>query len=79
MWVGVMETPVSLPPSTRLKLILTLPLSMAGNETTVNQSTNSQYRTIVPRALADANDLNGKKLAWFTEPGNAFHVEIVDE
>lgn len=36
---------------------------MAGNEFTVNQSNNGQYRTTVPRALADANDLDGEKLA----------------
>ena len=51
---------------------------MAGNKTTVNQSNNGQYRTTVPRALAEANDLEGKKLAWFTESGNAFRVEILD-
>jgi hypothetical protein len=51
---------------------------MAANKSTVNRSSNGQYRTTVPRALADANELDGKKLAWFTESGNAFRVEIVD-
>lgn len=49
------------------------------NKTSVNRGSNGQYRTTVPKALAEANELDGKKLSWFTESGNAFRVEIVDD
>ena len=48
------------------------------NKTTVNKTSNGQYRTTVPKALAEANELDGKKLAWFTTP-DGFRIEILDQ
>lgn len=52
---------------------------MAGNETTVNQGSNGQFKTTVPKALAEANDLDGKTLKWLTKSGSAFEVRIVED
>lgn len=51
---------------------------MGANETTVNQTANGQFRTTVPKALAEANDLDGKKLQWLTKSGSAFEVRVVE-
>jgi hypothetical protein len=49
------------------------------NETTVNQGGNGQFKTTVPKALAEANDLDGKTLKWITKSGSAFEVRIVED
>jgi hypothetical protein len=49
------------------------------NETTVNQGSNGQFKTTVPKALAEANDLDGKTLKWTTKSGSAFEVRIVED
>lgn len=54
-------------------------LTVPANETTVNQTGNGQFRTTVPKALAESNDLDGKKLKWLTKSGSAFEVRIIDE
>jgi hypothetical protein len=50
---------------------------MASNETTVNQGANGQYKTTIPKALAEANELDGKTLKWLTKSGSAFEVRII--
>lgn len=47
--------------------------------TTVNRGSNGQYKTTVPRDLADGFDLDGKKLEWRVVSGNKMEVTIVDE
>jgi hypothetical protein len=49
-------------------------------KTSVNQGSNGQYRTTVPKDIGDMFDLDGKKLVW--SRGSAkdkFEVPIVDE
>jgi hypothetical protein len=50
-----------------------------GNKSTVNQQSNGQYRTTVPRGLADAFDLDGKRLEWNVKSGSKLEVTILDE
>jgi hypothetical protein len=38
-----------------------------------------QYRTTVPKALAEAFDLDGKSLEWEVESQNALTVRIADD
>jgi len=49
------------------------------NESTVNQGSNGQFKTTVPKGLAEAFDLDGQKLRWMAQSGNAFRVELVDD
>lgn len=44
--------------------------------TTVNQSSNGQYQTTIPKSLADALDLDGKQVTWKIESGNALRMEV---
>lgn len=44
--------------------------------TTVNQGENGQYQTTVPKALADALDLDGEQVTWSIETGNALRMEV---
>lgn len=60
-------------------------------KTTVNKTTSTttdqdgntreiqQYRTTVPKGLAEAFDLDGVRLEWEVASGNKFEVTIVDE
>lgn len=54
-------------------------------ETTVTKTTSKsgareivQYRTTVPKGLAESFDLEGKKLNWEVASGNKFELTIVD-
>lgn len=38
-----------------------------------------QYRTTVPKGLAESFDLEGKKLNWEVASGNKFELTIVDD
>ena len=49
------------------------------SKTTVNQTSNGQYRTTVPKDLADALELSEKQLDWRLKSGKTFEVTIVDE
>jgi hypothetical protein len=52
------------------------------SETTYTDSEGnerSQFRTTVPKGLAEAFDLGGKKLDWSVGSGNKLEVTIVDE
>jgi len=44
--------------------------------TTVNQGENGQYQTTIPKALADALDLDGEKVTWSVESGRALRMEV---
>lgn len=58
-----------------LDLLATMPET---NKTAVNQGSNGQYKTTVPKGLAEAYDLNGKKLEWSVKAGNKLVVEVVE-
>jgi antitoxin component of MazEF toxin-antitoxin module len=47
--------------------------------TTVNQNENGQYQTTIPKALADALNLDGEKVTWTVESGKALRMEKSDE
>jgi len=49
------------------------------NKSTVNQGSNGQFKTTVPKALAEAKDLDGEKVEWSILSGSAFRVDIVDD
>jgi len=46
--------------------------------TTVSRSSRGQYQTTVPKALAEALDLDGKEISWSLD-GDALRVEIEGE
>jgi len=48
------------------------------NETSVNQGANGQYKVTIPKALAEAYDLDGKKLSWSVKSGNKLVAEVVE-
>jgi hypothetical protein len=55
-------------------------------ETTVTTTTytgedgveRKQYRTTIPKGLAEAYNLDDKKLDWSAETGDALRVTVVD-
>lgn len=55
-------------------------------ETTVTTTTytgedgveREQYRTTIPKGLAEAYNLDDKKLDWSAETGDALRVTVVD-
>jgi hypothetical protein len=54
-------------------------------KTTVTKTTSrsgdreiTQYRTTVPKGLAESFDIEGKKLDWEVASGNKFELTIVD-
>lgn len=56
-------------------------------ETTVSETTyqdkngneQTQYRTTVPKDLAEAYNLGGQTIEWEVETGNALRVTVVDD
>jgi hypothetical protein len=56
-------------------------------ETTVSKTTytdqngdeREQYRTTVPKALAEAFNLDGKKLDWEVGSGTKLEVAVIDD
>ncbi|AUX08316.1 hypothetical protein AArcSl_0666 [Halalkaliarchaeum desulfuricum] len=55
-------------------------------ETTVTKTTSQsgdreieQYKTTVPKALAESFGLEGKKLDWEVKSGNKFELTIVKD
>ena len=51
---------------------------MAGNQTTVSLGANGQYKVTVPKGIAEAMDLEGKRVEWTIKSGSALEVKIVD-
>lgn len=47
-------------------------------KTTVNQASNGQFKTTIPRALGDAFELDGKKLEWRISGAGKLEAKIVD-
>ena len=73
LFSGQSDLPDPQPLSKGVVLVLTA----MSNKTTVNKTSNGQYRTTVPKAIAEARELDGKKLAWFTTT-DGFRIEILD-
>lgn len=49
-------------------------------KTSVNQGSNGQYKTTVPKDIGDVFNLDGKKLEWSRGSSkDKFEVKIVDE
>jgi hypothetical protein len=48
-------------------------------QTTVSKGANGQYKVTIPKGLAEAMDLHGKRLDWSVKSAQALEVRIVDE
>lgn len=48
-------------------------------KTRVHQGANGQYKVTVPKGIAEAFDLNGKRLDWKVKSGNTLEATITDE
>jgi hypothetical protein len=48
-------------------------------KTRVNQSANGQYKVTVPKGIAEAMDLDGKRLDWKVKSGSTLEVTVSDE
>lgn len=48
-------------------------------KSSVNQGANGQYKTTVPKGLAEAMELDGQRLEWKIKSGSTLEVTIVDE
>jgi hypothetical protein len=48
-------------------------------KTTVSQNQNGQYQVTVPKALADALDLDGAQVEWGIESGSKLSLQKVDD
>lgn len=47
--------------------------------TTVNRGANGQYKTTVPKQLAEALDLDGKTVEWKVESSDRLSFTVTDE
>ena len=48
-------------------------------KTRVSQGANGQYKVTVPTGLAEAMDLDGKRLDWKVQSGSSLAVTVIDE
>ncbi|WP_199241231.1 hypothetical protein [Halorubrum sp. SS7] len=48
-------------------------------KTRVSQGANGQYKVTVPKGLAEAMELDGKRLDWKVKSGSSLEVTVVDE
>ncbi|MBX0322929.1 hypothetical protein EGH21_07800 [Halomicroarcula sp. F13] len=48
-------------------------------KTRVSQGSNGQYKVTVPKGVAEAMQLDGKRLDWKVKSGSTLEVTIVDE
>ena len=48
-------------------------------KTRVSQGSNGQYKVTVPKGLAEAMHLDGKRLDWKVKSGSTLEVTVVDE
>lgn len=48
-------------------------------KTRVSQGANGQYKVTVPKGLAEAMGLEGKRLDWKVKSGSSLEVTVVDE
>ena len=49
------------------------------SKTRVSQSANGQYKVTVPKGLAEAMELDEKRLDWKVKSGSSLEVTVVDE
>ena len=48
-------------------------------KTRVSQGANGQYKVTIPKGLAEAMDLDGKRLEWKVKSGSSLEVTVIDE
>lgn len=48
-------------------------------KTRVSQGSNGQYKVTVPKGVAEAMELDGKRLDWKVKSGSTVEVTVVDE
>lgn len=48
-------------------------------KTRVSQGANGQYKVTVPKGIADALDLDGKRVEWSVVSGSKLEAKIVDD
>jgi hypothetical protein len=48
-------------------------------KTRVSQGSNGQYKVTVPKGIAEAMQLEGKRLDWKVKSGSTLEVAVVDE
>lgn len=48
-------------------------------KTRVSQGSNGQYKVTVPIGVAEAMELDGKRLDWKVKSGSTLEVTVVDE
>lgn len=48
-------------------------------KTRVSQGANGQYKVTVPKGIAEAMDLDGKRLDWKVKSGSTLEVTVSDE
>lgn len=49
------------------------------NQTTIHQGQNGQFKTIVPKGIAEARDVDGQRVELTIESGSNLGVHIRDE
>jgi len=49
---------------------------MAANKTRVFKGSNGQHKVTVPQGIAEAMDLDGKRLEWSVKSGSKLEVEV---
>jgi hypothetical protein len=50
-----------------------------GNKTRIHQGSNGQYKTTVPKGLAEAMELDGKRIEWTIKSGSTIEVTMLDD
>ncbi len=48
-------------------------------KTRVSKGANGQYKVTVPKGLAEAMEMEGKRLDWRVKSGSKLEVTILDE
>lgn len=48
-------------------------------KTRVSLGSNGQYKVTVPKGVAEAMELDGKRLDWKVKSGSTLEVTVVDE
>lgn len=48
-------------------------------KTRVSQGSNGQYKVTVPKGIAEAMQLDGKRLDWKVKSGSTLEVTVSDE
>lgn len=48
-------------------------------KTRISLGSNGQYKVTVPKGIAEAMELEGKRLDWKVKSGSTLEVSVVDE